>query len=205
MRADNAKSKPALGFLTVVEHEQHGLFGGYLVLNMAGRPLEFHCTAPIKPNRAQEILFGPTLQSYLFGEQIGLALLDKATTDPLVVCTDCPAALAVRSFVRVPVALVLARPSPQPDETQTDNQPEASPKTSEKQRKRIWRLDAAHSAGPRVTEFQLGPNRLAVPVSNADDRELIAERLREVSDSFDLIEPFGRIREAIDEARRGGQ
>ena len=52
----DAKSKPALGFLTVVEHPQYGLFGGYLVLNLAGRPLEFHCTAPIKPNRAQEIL-----------------------------------------------------------------------------------------------------------------------------------------------------
>ncbi|MGW8256618.1 MAG: hypothetical protein ACWGMZ_03940, partial [Thermoguttaceae bacterium] len=62
------KTKTALGFLTIIQHEQHGLFGGYLLLNTSGRPLEFHCTAPIKPNRAQEILYGPTLESFLYGE-----------------------------------------------------------------------------------------------------------------------------------------
>ena len=59
------KSAACLGFLTVVEHAELGLLGGYLLLNAAGRPLEFHCTAPVKPNRAQEILYGPTLRPYL--------------------------------------------------------------------------------------------------------------------------------------------
>src|SRR5688500_11494160 len=59
----------ALGFLTVVEHDQFGLVGGYLILNSSGRPLEFHCTAPVKPSRAQQILYGPTLTPYLYGEQ----------------------------------------------------------------------------------------------------------------------------------------
>ena len=93
MSTTNAKPKPALGFLTVVEHPQHGLFGGYLLLNLAGRPLEFHCTAPIKPNRAQEILYGPTLESYLYGEQIGCTLLGQAKIEPLAVFTDRPPAL----------------------------------------------------------------------------------------------------------------
>ncbi len=191
--------KAALGFLTVVEHEEHGLFGGYLVLNMAGRPLEFHCTAPLKPNRAQEILFGPTLQDYLFGEQIGLALLDKAANEPLVVCTDCLPVLAMRGLINVPVALVLTRDA-NPDEAEPEDRSEAYERPSDK----TWRLDAAHSAGPRVTEFRLGSNRLAVPVSSAADRELISKRLDGMSDSLDLMEPFGRIREAIDEARHGG-
>ena len=72
--ADAQSKRLALGFLTVVEHPQYGLFGGYLMLNTAGRPLEFHCTAPIKPNRAQEILYGPTLEAFLYGEQIGQTL-----------------------------------------------------------------------------------------------------------------------------------
>ena len=58
----DGKSLSALGFLTVVPHEQHGLFGGLLILDSGGRPLEFHCTAPVKTNRAQEILFGPMLE-----------------------------------------------------------------------------------------------------------------------------------------------
>ena len=53
-----------------------------------GRPLEFHCTAPIKPNRAQEILYGPTLDAFLYGEQIGRTLLAEAKIEPLLVCTD---------------------------------------------------------------------------------------------------------------------
>jgi hypothetical protein len=42
-----------------------------------GRPLEFHCTEPVQPSRAQQILFGPTLRDFLCGEQIGGALLAK--------------------------------------------------------------------------------------------------------------------------------
>ncbi len=59
-----------------------------MLLNAAGRPLEFHCTAPVKPNRTQEILYGPMLKPYLYGEQIGQTLLAKSKLMPVVVCTD---------------------------------------------------------------------------------------------------------------------
>ena len=77
MAASDAKSLPSIGFLTIREYEELGLIGGYLVLNVNGRPLEFHCTAPVRPNRAQQILYGPTLEPFLFGEQIGQALVSK--------------------------------------------------------------------------------------------------------------------------------
>ena len=107
MNTIDSKSKPALGFLTVVHHPQYGLFGGYLILNTAGRPLEFHCTAPIKPNRAQEILYGPTLESFLYGEQIGQALIGQGGATPLLVCTDKEPALAAREYIATPLVLVL--------------------------------------------------------------------------------------------------
>ena len=164
------KHSSALGFLTVVDHQQHGLFGGYLVLNTAGRPMEFHCTAPIKPNRAQQILYGPTLEPFIYGEQIGQTLLEKSGTQPMFVCTDRPALLAVREHVSTPVALVL------PAEE--------------------------HGNGTPTVHFQHGNNRLAVPERVDDDRRLITEHLAELDESFDLAEPFARIREAIDEAQR---
>ena len=108
MTSANLKSAAALGFLTVCEHEGQGLFGGYLLLNTAGRPLEFYCTTPIRPNRAQEILYGATLKPYLYGEQIGQTLLEKAKTKPLLVFTDVEPVLAVRDYVSHPVALVIA-------------------------------------------------------------------------------------------------
>src|SRR5208282_481003 len=116
-------SRAAIGFLTVMDDPQHGLFGGYLVLNLAGRPLEFHCTAPIKPNRAQQILYGPTLESFLYGEQIGSTLLGHAKTSPLVVCTDREPVLSLRDLVDVPVALVLPPAVGQvPEGTSTEDQ-----------------------------------------------------------------------------------
>jgi hypothetical protein len=203
--AGDAKSNAALGFLTVVEHPQHGLFGGYLLLNLAGRPLEFHCTTPVKPNRAQQILYGPTLEPYLFGEQIGRTLLASAKIKPRVVCIDQEPALAVGQYVDVPVVLVLPPdgsaevademiPDPRPPDAGYGD--DVGPK--------IWRLDAAHAGGCRLRQFTLGRNRLAVPEPGDDQRRLVTDRLSELPGSFDLAEPFERIREAIEEARRGG-
>lgn len=179
----------ALGFLTTVNNPLHGLFGGYLILDTAGRPIEFHCTAPIKPTRAQEILFGPTLEPYLVGEQIGKTLLAKAERMPSVVCTDQPAALAVRPYARTPVALVLS------DDADTDFARGDGP---------AFRIDRPQ-AGPRLASFRLGSRRLAISTSHAADQSLIGEALADLADELDLLEPFGRIREAIEEAQRGGR
>ncbi len=196
MSTTELKSKPTLGFFTVLSDPQHGLFGGFLVLNLAGRPLEFHCTAPVRPNRAQEILYGPTLEPFLYGEQIGRTLLERAQAKPVVVCTDRLPAMAVREHVRVPVALVLA-PFPPSLEDGGAVEDETEPG-------RAWRLDAAHAERLRMTVFQVGRNRLAVSGRGSDEASLLAERLAVLDASFDLSEPFERIREAIEEARCGG-
>ena len=94
------------GFLTTVESAAHGLFGGYLVVDVLGRPLEFHCTAPVKVTRAQQILYGPTLHGHLHGRQIGAALLAESKAEPTLVLTDQEAMLQVRPHTRLPVALV---------------------------------------------------------------------------------------------------
>jgi hypothetical protein len=191
MAVDDSKSQSALGFLTVLEHAQHGLMGGYLVLNQTGRPLEFHCTTPVKPNRAQQILYGPTLEPYLFGEQIGKSLVAKSSLDPLAICTDLRPVMAVRALVSAPVALVVA-----------DERPSDAPKPDDATlRVPTVRIDAAHD-GPLLQIFQLGRNRLAVPPGRESDRAMILKRLGSLEDLFDLAEPFDRIREALAEAQR---
>lgn len=70
-------SPATFGYLLVVEDDLHGFTGGLLVVCDRGRPLEFHCTEPVQPSRAQRILFGPTLRSYVCGQLIGAALLAK--------------------------------------------------------------------------------------------------------------------------------
>jgi hypothetical protein len=178
----SGSSGVTLGFLTAVEHEQQGVFGGYLILNSVGRPLEFHCTAPLKPNRPQQILYGPTLEPYLYGEVIGQALLEKAATKPVVVCTDREAMLAVRPHTSLPVLEVWVPPEG------TDV--------------KILRIDKAQGLQAPARFFELGRNRLATAVGHAGDRTALAGKLAELAEGFDLAEPFARIREAIREAQQ---
>jgi hypothetical protein len=164
-----ASPKPAvsIGFLTVVENAELGLLGGYLLLNAAARPLEFHCTAPVKPSRTQEILYGPTLRPYLFGEQIGQTLLAKSKLTPVVVCTDSQPVLAARDGTHVPVVLVADGTSSKP------------------------------GGG-----FSLAKNTvMTVPGFESDERA-IREAWPALADHLDLLEPFARIREALDEAQK---
>jgi hypothetical protein len=188
MRAHGLKPNATLGFLTVVDHQQYGLFGGYLLLNPTGRPLEFHCTAPIKPNRAQEILYGPTLEPFLYGEQIGRTLLAKAGLEPSVVCTDREPVLAVCAHVSVPVALILTADSPEVD-----------------QAGRFPRLHADCSGIRGLKTIQVGRNRLVLTEQSDGDRRQITEQLARLPESFDLSEPFARIREAIQEAQQAAR
>ncbi|ADB18694.1 hypothetical protein Psta_4041 [Pirellula staleyi DSM 6068] len=108
MSSNSGKNNPAIGFFTVCDYAEHGLFGGYLLLNPVGRPLEFHCTSPVRPNRAQEILYGPTLKPFLYGEQIGGALLARTKLPPLLIVTDSEDALAARDVCSQPLVMVLA-------------------------------------------------------------------------------------------------
>lgn len=191
MSASTPKSSPSLGFLTVIDQQEAGLFGGYLVLNAAGRPLEFHCTAPVKANRAQQILYGRSLAPYLYGEQIGQTLLAKAKVSPCWVCTDVEPALAVRDFTRLPVALLLPRSE------------------AAQESEREFRLDEPHAHVPApytrsATRFDLGSHQLTVAASRDADRTAVIAAWGEYVD-LDLHEPFTRIREAIEEAQKAAR
>ncbi len=105
-RAEAGLEGLSFGFLTTLESAAHGLFGGYLVVDALGRPLEFHCTAPVKVSRAQQILYGPTLHGHLHGRQVGGALLAEGKVTPAVVLTDNDAMLHVRPHTHLPLALV---------------------------------------------------------------------------------------------------
>ncbi|PQO39051.1 hypothetical protein C5Y96_04085 [Blastopirellula marina] len=188
----NEKSVPTLGFLTVVEHTPGGLFGGLLVLNLAGRPLEFHCTAPVKANRAQEILYGPTLKPYLYGEQIGGALLAKLKSPALAVCTDTEHVLSLRDHSDIPVALI--PPSCVEDAVATDASSSYGSETAQ-----------LAVAPPHIRSFQLGGYEVAVSAQHEADRAVLESLWQEKSIDLDLNEPFTRIREAIEEAHGVGK
>ena len=195
MTASSSRSSQPVGFLTVCEHEAQGVFGGYLILNTAGRPLEFHCTAPVRPSRAQEILYGATLQAYLYGEQIGQALLEKAKTTPLVVFTDAPAVLTVRGFTSLPVACVM---------TPAWNRP---PKPIAA--RRLGRCDWTKAAPDRRRRSLCVCTRFTLAATRWRSCRTTRRMPKSSPSAGNRWQPtlicgsrFGRIREAVDEARR---
>jgi hypothetical protein len=174
MAANGKHEHLRLGFLTAIEIPDKGFVGGLLVTNHCGRPLEFQCTAPVKPNATQEILYGPTLEPFLLGELIGGTLVEKAGVKPQWILTDRAQILELRNHVEQPVALI----SPPPDSVP----PEADPRQNLRLGRQIVRFHPAHGG----------------------DGELMSRDLAQIPDDADLQEPFERVREALQETLRGG-
>lgn len=169
----------ALGFLSVKRHAEHGYFGGYLVLNLLARPLEFHCTLPVKATRAQELLYGPTLDDFICGEQIAKALVTKAKLKPKLVITDTQSALALANVDAMNIAML-----------QFDAKPLGEGRLLETPKSH---LDA------RPVSLGTGEN-FRVPFDSTLTKERIEEDLKPLAANFELAEPFQRICEALLEA-----
>jgi hypothetical protein len=167
-----------LGFLTIL-HEASGHLGGYLVTNTWGRPLEFRLSSAVQPNRVQQILYGGTLLPYICADLIGKTLVDKAGVPVGLVVTDREAVLDLRMKLEAPVLWLGA-----PDDPRA----------------------LALAGGPTAVASAAagrGP-LLCHPRFASDDVPLARDLLARLDSAFDLAEPFGRIREAISEARKLG-
>ncbi len=172
-----SSNPPNLGFLTVVQ-EPSGYLGGYLVTNLWGRPLEFRLSSAVQPNRVQQILYGGTLQAYLCADLIGKALVERAGIAVQLIVTDREPALDLRHRVEVPVVWLA----------------EASDGLAQ--------ALAGRGAAVRPAVGERGPI-LCHPRYLAD-LPVVAALLDRLDGTLDLAEPFGRIRDAIAEARKLG-
>lgn len=108
MSATEKKDQFRLGFLTALEVPEQGFVGGLLITNRHGRPLEFQCTAPLKPNRTQEILYGSTLGPYVMGEVIARTLIEKVGVKPHLILTERAEILELRNHCAMPVGCLEA-------------------------------------------------------------------------------------------------
>ncbi len=131
MTSDAVRDKIRLGFLTTLQTSEGSFVGGLLVTNHLGRPLEFQCTTPVKPNATQQILYGPTLKPFLLGELIGKTLVEKSGITPDIILTEQVEVLELRQHVRFPVALISTVERAKKSAAQSAQQPIASqPDTS---------------------------------------------------------------------------
>lgn len=164
MSATEKKELFRLGFLTALEVPEQGYVGGLLITNRHGRPLEFQCTAPLKPNRTQEILYGSTLGPYVIGEVIARTLIEKVGVKPHLILTERPEILELRNHVSMPVGCLEA------DQSVT---PSPSDDTGYRIGRQWFRVHSAHT----VDRADLETQTTQVP-KDADMREPF-ERVRE--------------------------
>jgi hypothetical protein len=105
----------------------------------------------------------------------------------MFVCTNVEPVLSAREFVSVPLVLL----------TERGNEANGQ-----------QRFDAPHSATPaprsrKLLPFQLASHPAAVSEDHARDRDKIVEQWQPHAEAINLLEPFSRLREAIEEAQRG--
>lgn len=191
MSNETPSQETTFGYLSVINSAEHGYFGGYLIVGPMGRPLEFHCTAPVRPSRAQQILYGPTLEPFLLGEQIAGAMLDAAKLRPSLILANCEATLHARSRISSPMVLLRekANPSGEP----------ANPKHASTS----FAATSPGRSGPHES-FAVEAFEFILPIGFESDRDDAIRLLTELIRQIDLAEPFGRIEEAIREAQRLG-
>jgi hypothetical protein len=191
-----------LGFYTVLEHPEIGWTAGYLLLTTSGRPIEFHCTLPVRPTRTQSLLFGASLGDYLIAERFPATLFDRSRTAPVLLCVDQTPALAVQRHLEIPVVRVLA------EEPAVQGEPPV-PASEESAVSPVQTTGWGHRESGTVASLTLGSNRILLAgaagmtgmkvVSPQQDIESLWQSLE---CQLDLSEPFDRIREALREATR---
>jgi len=191
MATDNGLSQKSLGFVSIRQRVDQGYFGGYLLVNSVARPLEFHCTVPVQPTRAQTILFGPTLEEFLCGEQIARALLSRAKIQPQVVLVDSPATLCVRHWIDVPILWIHGVQGTGLESSETQAQDSINPGFQSP----TYRRDASQYAERSLDRYHFG-----CLDSYRSDLELIDWMVESQTIGLDLQEPFERIVEALAEA-----
>lgn len=106
MSANRTSEQFRLGFMSTLEVDGRGFVGGLLVTTRSGRPLEFQCTTPVKPDRTQEILYGRTLRAWVLGELIGNTLFSRVSIKPNLVVVNDKQMLELRNHTQTPVAFL---------------------------------------------------------------------------------------------------
>lgn len=209
-----ASGKPEpyrLGFLTAIDLPDRGFVGGLLVTNHFGRPLEFQCTLPVRPNPTQVTLYGPTLEPFLLGELIGSTLLEKSGIKPQLVLVDREPILAVREHCETPVVYVppgkrkkkvVVDPTDGETVTQAMSGEVASALhggafgTAGSSDESIGG-DAADPVSPET--LKLGRQIVRFHAAHPADRDRVATDAQQIAGEVDLHEPFDRVREALQE------
>lgn len=167
-----------LAFLGFMEFENGAAYrGAILITDDWGKPLEFRCTAPVKPNAVQRTLYGKTLLPHILVELIGIPLLQAVQEIPEILVIQDGLFFDLRHKKEIPLIRLRRQGA---DVKVSDDREKAKP---------IIISSASGRFDPVVIEAHW---------QFADDMDLSQERLRELFGRWDLIEPFDRLTKGLE-------
>lgn len=182
----SAKNSHALGYLRLIE--ERSLFqGAALVTDFRGIPLDFRYTEPIVPTRLERILYGDALRVYIREEVILESLLKAVEVKPsLWICNDRELLGFLKEHAACPPVFLESTSHPPLDAVgEVVPQPEAG----------AYLVQADPISAPL---------KLVVPVGTGEDAAKSAVSLLiEAAASMELLEPFTRIKSALDAVAAG--
>lgn len=167
---DISETDIRLGFINVSVFNDGSIRGGILITDLETRPYEFRVTSPIKPTQLQQILYGPSLKEYVFGELICTPLVKAAKEKLSLVLIKELTLLVIRPLISVPVLYL--------------------------------------SYDQRSIKLGNGKEDTIKPVTISTHRNFTGEEtwaqtvLTPVMQRHDLLEPFERIKNALNEVHK---
>jgi hypothetical protein len=100
-----------IAFLDVLELDENTAFrGGCLVTDQETKPVEFRCTAAIRPTELQRVLYGKKLLEYVCNDLVGLPIIKALQSKPSLVLVRLPELLKLRPEIAVPILWIETSP-----------------------------------------------------------------------------------------------
>ncbi|MCF7935497.1 MAG: hypothetical protein K9L28_04075 [Synergistales bacterium] len=169
-----------LGFF-LEEDDKEVYHGAALVSDLRGIPRDFRYTDPIRPTKLERVLYGGALDVYLREEVILKNLVEAIELAPaLWLCSSRELLGPLRGVTQQPVAM-LQESTHKPLDNVGDRmeQPE----------------DGLYLV--QLTSMS-APYRLRLPKGDLGKVDTVVPLLEEAAETMDLLEPFARIRKAMD-------
>ena len=171
MSADQqpTSSQTTIAFLGYREFDEGEAYrGAILITDEWSKPLEFRCTAPVRPTELQRTLYGKSLLPHILTELIGLPLISSAREKPQLILITDEAYFDVRLKTSSPVIRVA--------------------KSGNSKSKGLL----LQSSSGKFEQLEIQAH-----LKFASDLDAAGDRLRDLFARWDLSEPFSRMGEGL--------
>ncbi|HUJ32759.1 MAG TPA: hypothetical protein VLY23_15865 [Candidatus Acidoferrum sp.] len=151
--------------------------GAFLLTDSDTKPLEFRTTSPIRPSALQSMLYGSTLQQHIMVELIGIPLLNSLKDRPHLILVRDPEFLPLRPKIEIPTIQLMKE--------------EAIPVSGSSEQSADQLLS---SPSGRFEPLVIGTHSAFV-----SDRQAARALLLGIIGTHDVLEPFTRISNAVEQ------